>query len=50
MIKINYNISEDKRKKIIKDLRKEMVKAAKDLDFLEAARIRDLITDYKKSG
>ena len=50
MIKINYNVSEDKRKKIIKDLRKEMVKAAKDLDFLEAARIRDLITDYKKSG
>ena len=34
----------------ISDLRKEMVKAAKDLDFIEAAKLRDLIERYKKSG
>ena len=48
--KIDINISEEKRKKIISDLRKEMVKAAKDLDFIEAAKLRDLIDRYKKSG
>ena len=50
VININHNISADKRKKIIADLRKDMVKAAKDLDFIEAARLRDLIAGYKKSG
>ena len=50
VININHNISADKRKKIIADLRKDMVKAAKELDFIEAARLRDLITGYKKSG
>ena len=38
-----------KKKKIIKELRKDMVKAAKELDFMEA-RLRDLIDNYKKSG
>ena len=50
IININHNISADKRKKIIADLRKDMVKAAKELDFIEAARLRDLIAGYKKSG
>ena len=49
-LKIDTNISDEKRKKIISDLRKEMVKAAKDLDFIEAAKLRDLIDSYKKSG
>ena len=48
--KIDIHISDEKRKKIISDLRKEMVKAAKDLDFIEAAKLRDLIDRYKKSG
>ena len=50
IINIDHNISADKRKKIITKLRKDMVKAAKELDFIEAARLRDLITSYKKSG
>ena len=50
IINIDHNISADKRKKIITNLRKDMVKAAKELDFIEAARLRDLITSYKKSG
>ena len=49
-LKIDINISDEKRKKIISDLRTEMVKAAKDLDFIEAAKLRDLIDIYKKSG
>ncbi len=50
IISIDHNITVEKRKKIIKDLRKDMVKAAKELDFIEAARLRDLIDSYKKSG
>ena len=50
VISIDHNITAEKRKKIIKDLRKDMVKAAKELDFIEAARLRDLIDNYKKSG
>jgi len=50
IINIDHNITAEKRKKIIKDLRKDMVKAAKELDFIEAARLRDLIDNYKKSG
>ena len=50
IINIDHNISAHKRKKIITNLRKDMVKAAKELDFIEAARLRDLITSYKKSG
>ena len=50
IISIDHNITDEKRKKIINDLRKDMVKAAKELDFMEAARLRDLIDNYKKSG
>ena len=50
IITIDHNITAEKRKKIINDLRKDMVKAAKELDFMEAARLRDLIDNYKKSG
>ncbi len=50
IISIDHNITAEKRKKIIKNLRKDMVKAAKELDFMEAARLRDLIDNYKKSG
>ena len=50
IINVDHNITAEKRKKIIKELRKEMVKAAKELDFMEAARLRDLIDNYKKSG
>jgi len=34
----------------IKKLRKQMEKAAKDLDFMEAARIRDEIIRLEKSS
>ena len=50
IINVDHNITAEKRKKIIKELRKDMVKAAKELDFMEAARLRDLIDNYKKSG
>ena len=50
IISLDHNITAEKRKKIINDLRKDMVKAAKELDFMEAARLRDLIDNYKKSG
>ncbi len=46
----DFNISENEKKKIIKLLRKNMEKAAKELNFIEAARFRDLIAKYKKSG
>ena len=46
----DFNISENERQKIIKSLRKDMEKAAKELNFIEAARLRDLMTKYKKSG
>ena len=46
----DFNISENERQKIIKSLRKDMEKAAKELNFIEAARLRDLIAKYKKSG
>jgi len=34
--------------KQIQDRRKQMEKAAKELDFIEAARYRDEIEEYKK--
>ena len=46
----DFNISENEKQKIIKLLRKNMEKAAKELNFIEAARFRDLIAKYKKSG
>lgn len=49
-IHIDLNLPKEKKEKIIRDLRKEMENAAKDLDFMEAARLRDLISEYKKGG
>ena len=44
------NISESEKQKRIKSLRKDMEKAAKELNFIEAARLRDIMLKYKKSG
>jgi len=49
-VHIDLNLPKEKKEKIIKDLRKEMENAAKDLNFMEAARLRDLISEYKKGG
>jgi len=38
------------KEKLIREIRKQMEDAAKELNFLEAARLRDLIDIYKKSG
>jgi excinuclease ABC subunit B len=42
---IKYLTEENKRKKI-NELRRAMEKAAKDLDFIEAARLRDMIKKF----
>ena len=49
-VHIDLNLPKEKKEKIIRDLRKKMENAAKDLDFFEAARLRDLISEYKKGG
>ena len=49
-VHIDLNLPKEKKEKIIRDLRKEMENAAKDLNFMEAARLRDLISEYKKGG
>jgi excinuclease ABC subunit B len=36
-------ITQDQREKLIRDKRKAMEKAAKDLDFMQAAKLRDEI-------
>ena len=41
-------LTEDNKRKKIKELRQSMEKAAKDLDFMEAARLRDLINKINK--
>ena len=46
----DLNISEIEKQKRIKSLKKDMEKAAKELNFIEAARLRDIILKYKKSG
>ena len=46
----DLNISESEKQKRIKSLRKDMEKAAKELNFIEAARLRDILLKYKKSG
>ena len=46
----DLNISEIEKQKRIKSLRKDMEKAAKELNFIEAARLRDIMLKYKKSG
>ena len=48
--KVNLNITKAEKEKLIKEIRKQMENAAKELNFLEAARLRDLIDIYKKSG
>ena len=48
-VHIDLNLPKKKRKNH-KRFRKEMENAAKDLDFMEAARLRDLISEYKKGG
>ena len=46
----DLNISESEKQKRIKSLRKDMEKAAKELNFIEAARLRDIMLKYKNSG
>ena len=46
----DLNISKSEKQKRIKSLRKDMEKAAKELNFIEAARLRDIMLKYKKSG
>ena len=48
--KIDLNIPKTEKEKIIRLIKKQMEDAAKELNFLEAARLRDLIDIYKKSG
>ena len=48
--KVNLNITKAEKEKLIREIRKQMENAAKELNFLEAARLRDLIDIYKKSG
>ncbi len=44
------NIDAGKRKKMIKELRKEMNQASKDLAFEKAAELRDMIFELEKQG
>ena len=48
LIRNKTNMSKAEKTKEINFLRKEMETAAKALNFIEAARIRDLITELKK--
>ncbi|MFL2612273.1 MAG: excinuclease ABC subunit UvrB [Flavobacteriaceae bacterium] len=48
--KVDLNITKAEKEKLIREVRKQMEDAAKELNFLEAARLRDLIDIYKKSG
>ena len=48
--KVDLNITKAEKEKLIREIRKQMENAAKELNFLEAARLRDLIDIYKKSG
>ena len=41
-------MSQDELKKNIKKTKKDMIRAAKELDFLEAARLRDEIQELEK--
>ena len=46
--KVDLNITKPEKEKLIREIRKQMEDAAKELNFLEAARLRDLIDIYKK--
>ena len=48
--KVDLNITKAEKEKLIREIKKQMEDAAKELNFLEAARLRDLIDIYKKSG
>ena len=48
--KVDLNITKAEKEKLIREIRKQMEDAAKELNFLKAARLRDLIDIYKKSG
>lgn len=41
--------SQDELEQLIKSTKKQMEKAAKELDFIEAARLRDLVFEYQAS-
>ena len=41
-------MNQDQQKKLIESTKKEMEKAAKDLDFIEAARLRDEMRELEK--
>ncbi|MEM9981517.1 MAG: UvrB/UvrC motif-containing protein, partial [Bacteroidota bacterium] len=41
-------MTKEELEKLIKQTQKDMEKAAKDLDFIEAARLRDELADLKK--
>jgi len=41
-------MSKDKLKKLISETRRSMERAAKELDFIEAARLRDELFDLEK--
>ncbi len=43
-------VDENKRRKMIKELRKEMNKASKELAFEKAAELRDMIIELEKQG
>ena len=47
--KVDLNITKAEKEKLIREIRKQMEDAAKELNFLEAARLRDLIDIYKKA-
>jgi len=46
--KINLNMPKAEKEKIIRLIKKQMEDAAKDLNFMEATKLRDLIYLYKK--
>ena len=46
--KINLNMPKAEKEKIIRLIKKQMEDAAKDLNFMEASKLRDLIDLYKK--
>ena len=41
------HLTTDQIQKLIRETRKAMEAAAKDLDFVEAARLRDLVKSYQ---
>jgi len=48
--KFDKKISKKEREKIMKDIEKEMLKAAKDLDFEKATELRDILFEMRMEG